>query len=67
MIDPTSLAMHVSPTDFIAKASRAATTLEIDNILSELPITSQDEYTYNEESPEEGWQEGMLHWIPVGS
>ena len=66
MIDPSSLAMHVSPVDFIAKAIKAATTAEIDKILAELPIAPEDQYTYKEESPEDGWQQGKFHWIPVG-
>lgn len=66
MTNVTLLEDHVEPSDFIAKASKAITTLDVEGILSELPITSEDDYPYNEEDPQYGWQEGKFHWIPVG-
>ena len=66
MINATLLDKHVVPSDFIAKASKAISILDVEEILSELPIASEDDYAYDGERPEHGWQEGKFHWIPVG-
>ena len=66
MIQPTSLAAHVNPVDFMAKAVKAVTSSDIEVLLSQLPITLEDDYTFNEEHPETGWRPGHFHWIPVG-
>lgn len=66
MVEPVLLKDSVSPADFIAKATKATTSLDIMGLLSELPIASEDEYSFDEEQPENGWLPGKLHWIPVG-
>lgn len=66
MITPTLLSDTVVPTDFIIKAIKATTSSDITGLLSELPIVPDDDYAYSEENPEQGWQPGKFHWIPVG-
>lgn len=66
MIPPTSLFDHVDPVAFLKKATRATTTADINEILAKLPITSEDDYIYDEDNPENGWQPGRFHWVPVG-
>jgi len=55
-----------SPVNFIAAAQRAVTVPDVEALLSQLPITAEDEYTYDPDKPESGWKSGNLHWIPVG-
>jgi hypothetical protein len=66
MIEATLLHNHVAPADFITKAMKAVTTLDVEGLLSELPITPENEYAYNEDNPEDGWRSGTFHWVPVG-
>jgi hypothetical protein len=66
MITPTSLSDYVSASEFISRAIKATTSANIEALLSQLPITSEHDYTFNEEHPEQGWQPGKFHWIPVG-
>jgi hypothetical protein len=66
MITPTSLNDHVSASEFISQATKAITSADIDALLMQLPIASEDDYVYDEEHPEQGWQPGCFHWIPVG-
>jgi hypothetical protein len=62
----TSLSDHVSAREFISRAIKATTRSDIEALLSEVPITSEHDYTFDEEHPEQGWQPGKFHWIPVG-
>lgn len=66
MIDPVLLKDSVNPADFIAKAMLATTSVDVMGLLSELPIAAEEEYSFDEERPEVGWQPGKFHWIPVG-
>lgn len=66
MTKPTLLSEHVNAKDFIARAIRATTSADIEALLAELPITSEHDYAFDEEHPEQGWQPGKFHWIPVG-
>lgn len=66
MITPTSLNDHLEASEFISQASKAITSADIEALLSRLPITSENDYVYDEETLEHGWQEGRFHWIPVG-
>jgi hypothetical protein len=66
MIEPTSLSSVVNPSGFISTAIKAVTSSDVDALLSQLPITPEDEYIFNEEAPETGWRPGHFHWIPVG-
>lgn len=56
----------LSPVDFMSTALRASTVPDVEAILSKLPITPEDEYTYDRDKPDVGWRSGYLHWIPVG-
>lgn len=66
MTEPTLLDRHVVAKDFLAKAMKAVSTLDVDGLLAELPITPEQEYSYDSENPENGWKVGQMHWIPVG-
>lgn len=66
MTTPTFLSDHVSASEFISRAIKATTSADIEALLSQLPITSEHDYAFNEEQPEQGWQPGKFHWIPVG-
>ncbi len=66
MIEPTLLPEGVSPSKFIAQATRAVTSGDVEVLLSYLPVTPEDEYIFDEERPESGWQPGNFHWMPVG-
>ena len=67
MIKPTSLADSVKPVEFIKAAMNAVTSSDIEDLLSQLPICPEDQYAFDEEHPDRGWQEGKLHWVPVGA
>lgn len=66
MIAPTLLSDFVSASEFISTASKATTSADIEALLSKLPITSEQDWSLDEENPEQGWQPGKFHWIPVG-
>src|SRR5438128_1388796 len=65
-MDPTSISNHVVPAEFLSRAAKAVTSSDIEMLLSQLPITPEDEYIFNEEHPAAGWRAGSFHWIPVG-
>jgi hypothetical protein len=66
MIKPTMLADFVQPSDFIKTAAKTTTTAEVEALLASLPIVSEHDYSYDENSPDVNWQEGKFHWMPVG-
>jgi hypothetical protein len=66
VLSPTPCWPWLSPSSAIAKAVKAVTTADVESILGELPIAPEDAYAYNDESPDESWQDGKFHWIPVG-
>lgn len=66
MIEAALLSNHVNPTEFIGQAVLAKTSTEVDALLAQLPITPEDDYAYDEEEPDRGWQPGRFHWMPVG-
>lgn len=55
-----------SAVDFITQATSAKTTTHIEALLARLPITSEHDFIYDSEDRTKGWQQGKLHWIPVG-
>lgn len=65
MIQPTSFGSQ-SPSSFIATALKASNSSDVEMILSQLPITPDDEYNYDPSNPSFGWRPGYFHWIPVG-
>ena len=62
----TLLSDSTSPHEFIRDAARATTSTAVESLLSRLPITPEDQYAYDAEFPENGWQTNRFHWIPVG-
>jgi hypothetical protein len=66
MIEPTNLGNYVTPATFMAQAIRATSSLDIEALLTQLPIAAEDEYIYDDENPHMGWQSGKFHWMPVG-
>jgi hypothetical protein len=65
-MEVTALRNYVRPSQFAAAAVRIASSTALETLLSELPITSDQAYTYDEEKPHAGWRAGSFHWIPVG-
>ena len=65
-MDQTKLSDHVNPPDFINIARKATASADVEALLSQLPITSEHDYIFDEQMPEKGWQRGKFHWIPVG-
>lgn len=66
MVEPTMLGDSVQPTSFIATAAKTTTTLDVEELLQQLPIVSEHDYSFDENDPEAGWQAGKFHWMPVG-
>lgn len=66
MATSTLLSEHVSTKEFMTRAIKATTCVEIEALLNQLPITSEHEYAFDETNPEQGWQVGRFHWMPVG-
>ncbi len=66
MTQPTAFGSQ-PPINFITGALRAMTVADVEGLLSQLPITPEDEYTYDPSNPASGWRPGNLHWIPVGA
>lgn len=66
MIKPTSLSDHAQPREFMAAALKATTLADVESLLSKLAITPEEQYIFDEDNPENGWQPGKFHWIPVG-
>lgn len=66
MTQPTSFGSQ-SPSDFINSALRALTVSDVEGLLSQLPVTPEDEYIYDLDNPDSGWRPGNFHWIPVGA
>jgi len=62
----TSIADHVNPREFLSRAAKAVTSPDVEALLSQLPITPEDEYIFHEDDPAAGWRSGNFHWIPVG-
>jgi hypothetical protein len=50
----------------MGQALKAVTSSDIEGLLAKLPIAGEHEYSYDEDSPESGWQPGKFHWVPVG-
>lgn len=66
MAQSTTFPGDVPPAQFIATAIKAATSADVESLLSRLPITPEADYTYDGGHPEAGWRPGHFHWIPVG-
>lgn len=66
MAQPTDIARHIDPETFLRRAIRASTPTSVEQLLAELPIVSEDEFTCDASNQHGGWRDGWLHWIPVG-
>jgi hypothetical protein len=66
MVQPTDIARHVNPEPFLRRAVKASSPAAVEEILADLPIVSEHEFTFDQSRPHAGWREGWLHWIPVG-
>jgi hypothetical protein len=56
----------VNPASFLQMAASAKTIDAVQALIDQLNITPEEEYLFDEKSPEKGWQDGRLHWYPVG-
>src|SRR5947208_243291 len=54
------------PRAFLHGALTATSSKAIKDLLAQLPIVAENDYTFDEDAPQKGWQEGQLHWFPVG-
>ncbi len=66
MVEPTTLEDFVDPTAFLKDAVRVSNTLEMEELIGQLPIVPADDYIFDEDEPENTWQAGKFHWLPVG-
>jgi hypothetical protein len=62
----TNIADFIQPMEFLAQAVQATSVKAITSLLNQLPIVSEDEYTFTASNPEKDWVEGKLHWVPLG-
>ncbi len=66
MVKPTDINGVVNPTKFLNQLLGAATSSAVNQLLVQLPIRDEHEYKFSIDEPAADWQEGMLHWMPVG-
>lgn len=66
MISPTDITKHISAASFGERAAQALTVKDLGKLLRDLPIIGENDYAFNASNPENGWNEGFLHWYPVG-
>lgn len=52
--------------DFLPELLGATTAADVESILDGLAIVPPDDYVWNRDTPQAGWRDGFLHWIPVG-
>jgi len=62
----TDLGEFVDAEGFLRKALCALTSKDIEILLEQIPIVSEQEDTYCSEISQSEWHEGKFHWIPVG-
>jgi hypothetical protein len=66
MIRPTNITTIINPAELIRSTQAAITGRAVEAILGRLPIVSENDYEHDPENPADTWQEGKLHWLPVG-
>jgi hypothetical protein len=66
MMEATDLSQFVKPADFLRRILQTYSVKALQNVLATLPIVREDEYVYDDASPDTGWRPGHLHWVPVG-
>ena len=62
----TDITKIMDPTALLRSTTQAISGQAVEAILAQLPIVPEPDYRYNGKNPAETWQEGMLHWYPVG-
>ncbi len=62
----TDVTRIINPSYLLQSTLQAITSQAVENILGKLPIVPESDYTYNPRNQTAGWQEGRLHWYPVG-
>ncbi len=62
----TLISNYIKPEAFLRQAVQATTVKAITNVLSQLPIVSENDYAFDATNPAKGWVEGKLHWMPLG-
>lgn len=67
MIAITDISKHVDAKDFLVTATKALHSQSVESMLAGLPIVSDNDYVFRPENHADGWQEGFLHWYPVGA
>lgn len=56
-----------SESDLLRRLSKARTSAAVDDLIGSLPVVSEDDYQWINNTERHGtWQQGKLHWIPVG-
>src|SRR5947208_2683857 len=65
VIPPTVMDVK-NEVDFLAEILNAATSQDVEALLTKLKICDVADYQFNPEEPDSDWQEGLLHWVPVG-
>jgi len=66
MSTETNLEEFVDTEVFLRNALCALTSKDVETLLATIPVVSEQDYTYNHETPENGWNQGKFHWVPVG-
>jgi len=62
----TDLSKLVNPPEFLQRILKTYSVKALQEVLATLPIVAEDEYVYDDASPDHGWRPGHLHWVPVG-
>jgi hypothetical protein len=66
MVRPTELEDKLDASGFLGALLAANSSASVKEILKQLPVVGENDYTFSAAHPEKGWQEGCLHWYPVG-
>lgn len=65
MVTTKTTALMNSP-DLLSTLLSVKTTAAVQELLIDLPVVDETEYSWTDVEPAKGWQPGKLHWIPVG-
>jgi hypothetical protein len=65
-IKPTDITTILNSEKLLKDTVNAITLQAVEALIAPLPIVSVTDYRFNEKNRVEGWQEGKLHWYPVG-
>lgn len=65
MTKPTDVTQWVDGSKFAVQLASARNTSAMRDVLAQLQVVDETSYLYSDK-PATGWQEGKLHWYPVG-